>query len=371
MRDSKIFLLGDGATDLTTLTEAPYDTEDVLQLLLARYPDLLPGDQIDPDNPCRWLLVSREMAVPDNEASGGRWSLDHLFLDQAATPTFVECKRSEDTRSRREVVAQMLDYAANGTAYWSLDWLRQAAAETARNRGKSLDEEIHRLTGTQGPEAIEAFWQRTEENLQAGRVRLIFVADDTSRELRRLVEFLNAHMPCVEVLAVEIRQYVGPTGKALVPRVVGMTEAARAAKRPDGPPKRATNRAEFLARCDSAGAAFFASVMDEAERRKHTVSWGTVGFSVRARVQARLITVAYGYPDGKFEVYLGYLPPSGSGAELRKKLLAYGTFEEAGEHTLRAKVNGQSNSSLSDAYGTLLTEVEQIAGDQGGVAPSS
>lgn len=43
-----------------------------------------------------------------------RWSLDHLVVDQDAVPTFVEVKRASDTRARREVMAQMLDYAAKG-----------------------------------------------------------------------------------------------------------------------------------------------------------------------------------------------------------------------------------------------------------------
>ena len=51
------------AGGLTALVEAPYDTEDILQALLARHHDLLPGDQIDPENPRRWLLVTREMGV--------------------------------------------------------------------------------------------------------------------------------------------------------------------------------------------------------------------------------------------------------------------------------------------------------------------
>jgi hypothetical protein len=28
------------------------------------YPDLLPGDRIDPDDPPRWLLVMRQMPCP-------------------------------------------------------------------------------------------------------------------------------------------------------------------------------------------------------------------------------------------------------------------------------------------------------------------
>jgi len=59
--------------------------------------------------------------APCCKRNGGAWRrrwdladgvLDHLLLDQDGIPTFVECKRASDTRIRREVVAQMLDYAA-------------------------------------------------------------------------------------------------------------------------------------------------------------------------------------------------------------------------------------------------------------------
>ena len=59
MDSAKIFLVDDQQEGLIPMTETAYVTEDVLQDLLARYPDLLPGDQIDPENPRRWLLVSR------------------------------------------------------------------------------------------------------------------------------------------------------------------------------------------------------------------------------------------------------------------------------------------------------------------------
>src|SRR6266851_3969207 len=121
MWKAKIYLQRLGADALIPMEETAYASEDRLQDYLARYPDLLPGDQINPDAPRRWLLVTREMPVPGHALEGGRWSLDHLFLDQDAIPTFVECKRASDTRGRREVVAQMLDYAANGTEYWSID----------------------------------------------------------------------------------------------------------------------------------------------------------------------------------------------------------------------------------------------------------
>src|ERR1700748_3872978 len=107
-----IFLLNkDG--ELVEMTESYYLTEFDFQKLLADYPKLISGDQIDKDNPRRWLLVSREMGVADSMVSGNRWSLDHLFIDQDGIPTLIEVKRSSDTRIRREVIGQILDYAAN------------------------------------------------------------------------------------------------------------------------------------------------------------------------------------------------------------------------------------------------------------------
>ena len=114
-----IFILHDDG-NLEEMKETPYDSEAILQRLLADYSNLLAGDQIDPNNPRRWLLVSREMHGLGDEGND-RGYLDHLFLDQDAVPKLVEVKRSENAQIRREVVGQMLDSAANGVAFWSAD----------------------------------------------------------------------------------------------------------------------------------------------------------------------------------------------------------------------------------------------------------
>jgi hypothetical protein len=104
--------------------ERAYDSENLLQELLAKHPHLLAGGRMNAGEPRRWLLVRRELGVPGGEGEPGRWSLDHLFIDQDGIPTLVEVKRSSDTRLRREVVGQMFDYAANGAKYWPPDGLK-------------------------------------------------------------------------------------------------------------------------------------------------------------------------------------------------------------------------------------------------------
>ncbi len=214
---------------LVPLKPAQFVVEDDFQRLLEEYPELLAGELIDPEEPRKWLLVAREIGVPSEENGSNWWSADHLFLDQDGIPTIVEVKRQTDTRLRREVVAQMLDYAANGVAYWTADSIRSSFEATCAKKGKDPEQE---LLAKLGPEVDPAkFWAQVKTNLEAQKMRLLFVADVIPRELRRMVEFLNRQMNPVEVLALELRQYSGDNGlRTLAPTLFGQTEEARGIK---------------------------------------------------------------------------------------------------------------------------------------------
>ncbi len=209
------------------MVETAYDSEDVLQSLLAKFPDVLGGDQLAGDVARRWLLVRREAALPAEEGGAGRWSVDHLFLDRDAVPTIVEVKRSSDTRIRREVVGQLLEYAANAVVYWPIEALRTAFERRCEQDGSDADAELEAVLDADAD--VDGFWELASANLKAGRIRLVFVADEIPRELRRVVEFLNEQMTA-EVIAIEVKQYVGEGLRTLVPRVIGLTAASETRK---------------------------------------------------------------------------------------------------------------------------------------------
>ena len=71
-----IFIIQDNGT-LIEMTETEYDSEALLQDLLANYPKLLAGGQIDTASPRRWLLIKREMGIPAEDEGEERWSVDH------------------------------------------------------------------------------------------------------------------------------------------------------------------------------------------------------------------------------------------------------------------------------------------------------
>jgi hypothetical protein len=203
------------------------EAED-LHLLLANNLALIPGDQINPESPREWLLVGNEMPVPDPETGGDRWSLDMLIGDQDACPTLIEVKRAADPRSRREVVAQMLDYAANGHHYWQANALLRAATQAASDGGRDLDSQVARFESFSNP---EEYFATFEENLREGRVRLVFFLDRANRGLTSIVEFLNRQMVNAEAYVVEARLFEDPDKHRYVqPHVFGYVEEARRAR---------------------------------------------------------------------------------------------------------------------------------------------
>lgn len=222
-----VFVLRDDGT-LVEMSEQAYASEAKLQALLAQYPNLLAGEQIDSARPRRWLLVSREAGLPQEEGGSSWFAVDHLLVDQDAIPTLVEVKQSTNSEIRRSVVGQLLGYAANAVAHGPIEGLHGQYLARCEQEGLDPDVELQARLG----EDIDPseFWELARTNLQAGKIRLLFVSDSIPAELRKVVEFLNGQMDPAEVLAVEIKQYAGEGLASLVPRVFGQTEGAKVKK---------------------------------------------------------------------------------------------------------------------------------------------
>ena len=201
-----------------------------------------------------------------------------------------------------------------------------------------------------------------ETNLANGKVRLVFVADKTSKELRRLVEFLNDKLMDVEVLAVEIKQYRGVDHTALVPRVVGLTEAARSRKTAATVSKTLTTQAEFMAALEPDAAEFFEHVLALAKQRGHIVYWGKRGFSLRATLPSgKPASFGFGWPVGEFQFHFGYLGLSEDTAQaIRQELMGFGMFRSTSPRVLSANVDATTIPGLKKAYAYILGEVDRI-----------
>ncbi len=229
---SKDLYLQDDDGSLEALEPMPFRDEEELQSLIVRFPILLGGEQMHPYEPRRWLLVGREMGLPEAAYGGDRWSVDLLFVDQDGIPTLVETKRGENPEIRRKVVGQILEYAAHAPRTWPVERLRDEWEATARQAGQESLEVLSELCRSD----TDGFCQQVSRNLKDQRLRLLFVADNIPDSLRRVAEFLDHHMARIEVFAVEVKQYRNNAGKVYSTRVHGGRGANPALQRHAGQP---------------------------------------------------------------------------------------------------------------------------------------
>jgi hypothetical protein len=142
-----------------------YADERALQELIARSPSLLPNTADAP------IAVVRELAIP----SIGY--IDVVGVDIEGTITLVECKLRANPEIRRQVVGQVLAYAAG---LWGMSYEAFDAAFTAI-AGQSLADQVRLLSVDEWDET--AFRATVTNNLDMGRFRLVIVVDELTDEL--------------------------------------------------------------------------------------------------------------------------------------------------------------------------------------------
>lgn len=293
--EERIYSRAESGT-LELLEEVPFATEEELQLLVADHPEVLDGEQVQPGDRRRWLLITREKGISESPQTGVRWAIDHLMVDQDAVPTLVEVKRGANPEIRRTIVGQMLEYASHAVSTWTGDELRQTFEKTSRGQGVDPEEALEELLQTGDDPDADGFWQKVATNLAARRLRLLFVADEIPDPLQRVVEFLNEQMSGIEVLAVEIKQFRNQSLQTVVPRVLGRT--AKAHGRGPGSSTPTLRRGTFLEWFEDADVRGAAErLLDVAEESGAIFEWFQRGVSIRAKCSRwqQPITVAWLY----------------------------------------------------------------------------
>ena len=276
----RIYLKAEDGT-IEPLEEKAFDLEDELQALIAEHPELLDGEQMRPGDRRRWLLITREKGIAETAGEGARWSVDHLLVDQDARPTLAEVKRGWNPEIRRTIVGQVLEYAAHASETWTAQHLRETFESSAAKRDVDPQEELDLLLQQGGEADADAFWEEVARNLDANRLRLLFISDRIPDELTRVVTFLNDQMPDIEVLAVEIKRFQGASSQTLVPRVIGRT--TRGDKASQGRSGSRLTRESFLdGYADEGVRAVASDLLDVARKGGATITYGqSFGLSIR------------------------------------------------------------------------------------------
>lgn len=185
-----------------------YENEAELQHLIGDSPEIVGASST--------VVALREFSLPE------AGYLDALLVELDGSLTLVEAKLNRNAEIRRAVVGQLLGYAGGlwGLSYDQLD-------SVVRDRtGQSLPD-LARGVAQDDDFDEEGFRVAVADNLRRGAFRLVFAVDGVTEDLRRAVEYLNAHtVDELEVVVLELAYSKIGDVEILVPHTFG-EEAVR------------------------------------------------------------------------------------------------------------------------------------------------
>lgn len=217
-RDTTPVLVGLTSNTVDQLERLPLSERTVdegwLQALLFEHPTLLPVDELKLDA-VPLVPIGREVSV-----KAGR--IDCLYVSPTGQLTVVEVKLWLNPEARRQVVAQVIDYAKE-LSLWGYEDLDRCARAAA---GRGLWELVAAEAGEAGLTEAQ-FVDEVTRNLKRGDFLLLLVGDGIREDVERMAEFLQSTPHLHFTLAlVEMRLYRFPGQDALLalPSVVAQTQ---------------------------------------------------------------------------------------------------------------------------------------------------
>jgi len=192
-----------------------YD-EAWLQGLIMSHPNLLPIDQIEPAF-ANLVPICTELQSPSG-------FLDNLLLAPNGNIALIECKLWRNPEARRQVIAQIIDYA-NALSTWTYPKLEESVKMATPAGGEAKNKSLYELVSL-GYEIDEpTFIDAISRNLRRGRFLLLIVGDGIREEVESMTEFLQQHAGLHFILSlVEIALFEAPNGGYIAqPRVLART----------------------------------------------------------------------------------------------------------------------------------------------------
>jgi hypothetical protein len=190
--------------------------EGWLQKLIFRFPQLLPVHEIEPGfSPI--VPVCLELPTPAG-------NVDNLYITERGDLVIAECKLWRNPEARREVVAQVIDYA-HGMASWTYMNLEDAVRKSSVVDGEKPPTSLYELIEEIGEIDEAGFVDAVSRNLRLGRMMLLIVGDGIREGVESLSSFLQLHAGFHFALGiVEMPVFRLPHGGLIVqPRVLART----------------------------------------------------------------------------------------------------------------------------------------------------
>lgn len=214
-----VFVPADPNAEAQTLPRIQFESagqynESWVQKLVHKYPSVLPIGSIEPAfTPA--IPVCMELSL----SSG---YVDNLLITPLGDLVVVECKLWRNSEARREVIAQIIDYAKD-LQRLSYDDFEVAIAKATKQPAFKLFDLV--VSDSNEPEPLlnePNFVDAVSRNLRRGRALLLIVGDGITENAELMTEFLQQHAGLHFALAtvqLAIHNLPDALGRVVVPSI--------------------------------------------------------------------------------------------------------------------------------------------------------
>ena len=194
----------------TSLSDQDGHDEKWLQSLIFDHPEIIPIDVLDPGAGIV-VPLCRELAIPKQ---GGTVFLDLLGVTSQGRLVLVECKLWRNPQARREVIAQILEYAALLRRWTYADLTARLKASFAWTGANPVFERVGReIAGLEEGRFVDA----VSRSLAGGDFDLIVAGDGIRSDVQAIASHLNGASGLSARLAfVEFQLWSDSDGRTLV-----------------------------------------------------------------------------------------------------------------------------------------------------------
>ena len=185
-------IIRDARGQSRVLRSKPFQYEDILQRTIAEIPSVVPLETVT-DESVSYLTIGVEWPA-------GTGSADIVLIGSDGVLTIIETKLRRNPEARRQVIAQLLEYAAY-LSEWTIYEIHRRSEDFFRSEkcpieyaDKTFDGIIGTFLEDSGVEDdVISFKGKIEQNLRQGRMRLIVAVDEVGEQAQKIISFVNSH----------------------------------------------------------------------------------------------------------------------------------------------------------------------------------
>jgi hypothetical protein len=254
------------------------------------------------------LIVTREEELPAvfirEAALRGSGFTDLLGVDALGNVLIVETKLAKNREIRREVIGQVLEYAAFlwGMSYEEFDELFKS--RTGKSIADSFLEKSESIS-------IEEILASIAGNLEQGRFKLLIAVDDINPELEKIIAYISGLRSGLMLEALEVKIYQQGETEIFVPQRHGQSIGAGSG----GSPTSLTIDDVIAGAPDDHSRRLLTVLVEQWNKLGHIVQPRTAGATFQADVSGQLQPIFWAFRN-RVQALMSTLQRRGVAAEV-------------------------------------------------------